>query len=55
MLDEIRRDGLFATIEAGRFGGIKRSRTGGKGLKGVVKKHDEYFNPFIPLMKGEGA
>ena len=51
MLEEIERDGLFATIEAGQFGGVKRSRTGGKGLSGVIKKHEDYFNPFVELMK----
>lgn len=54
MLKEIRHAGLFATIEAGQFGGVKRARTGGKGLSGVVKKQAGYFNPFIDLMMGEG-
>jgi beta-lysine 5,6-aminomutase alpha subunit len=53
LLGEIEKQGLFATIEAGRFGGIKRSRTGGKGLTGVFEKKEEYSNPFISLMKGE--
>jgi beta-lysine 5,6-aminomutase alpha subunit len=56
MLQEIEEEGLFATIEQGKFGGVKRSRTGGKGLDGVVMKDEKYLNPFIPLMlpyKGE--
>ncbi len=52
MLLEIEEEGLFAIIEQGKFGGVKRSRTGGKGLDGVVKKHEKYLNPFIPLMLG---
>ena len=52
LLNEIEREGLFNTIEKGKFGGIKRSFTGGKGLSGVVEKHDKYFNPFVDLMIG---
>lgn len=52
LLNEIADIGLFQTIEQGKFGGVKRSRTGGKGLEGVAKKGSAYFNPFIPLMVG---
>ncbi len=37
-----------------KFGGVKRSRTGGKGLDGVLKKSEKYFNPFVDLMLGGG-
>lgn len=50
LLHEIEREGLFATLEQGKFGGVKRSRTGGKGLDGVVQKDGKYFNPFVELM-----
>ncbi|MBN2285210.1 MAG: lysine 5,6-aminomutase subunit alpha [Tissierellales bacterium] len=52
MLKEIEAEGIFQTIEKGKFGGVKRSLTGGKGLDGVIEKSDQYFNPFIPLMLG---
>lgn len=52
LLKQIEKEGLFSTIEQGKFGGVKRSRTGGKGLDGVVKKDSGYFNPFIDLMLG---
>lgn len=52
LLFQIEKEGLFATIEQGKFGGVKRSRTGGKGLDGVTMKGEHYFNPFIPLMLG---
>lgn len=52
LLRQIEREGLFSTIEQGKFGGVKRSRTGGKGLDGVAKKDSGYFNPFIELMLG---
>lgn len=54
LLTEIEKEGLFQIIEQGKFGGIKRSRTGGKGLDGVAKKDSGYFNPFIHLMLGGG-
>ena len=52
LLHEIEKEGLFSTIEKGKFGGVKRPRDGGKGLAGVCIKDDSYFNPFISLMLG---
>lgn len=52
LLDNMVKEGLFEALEKGMFGAIKRSKTGGKGLSGVVAKSDYYFNPFIALMKG---
>lgn len=53
LLQSIRRDGLFRTLEEGRFAGVKRPFEGGKGLSGVVSKEDHYLNPFIPLLLEE--
>jgi len=52
LLKDIESEGIFSTIEQGKFGGVKRAFTGGKGLAGVVEKHENYFNPFIDLMVG---
>jgi beta-lysine 5,6-aminomutase alpha subunit len=52
LLKSIEKEGLFATIEQGRFGGVKRARDGGKGLSGVCTKDASYFNPFITAMLG---
>lgn len=52
LLHDIEAEGLFSTIEKGKFGGVKRARDGGKGLEGVCAKDEGYFNPFIPLMLG---
>lgn len=52
LLHEIEEEGLFSTIEQGKFGGVKRPRDGGKGLEGVCVKDEDYFNPFIPIMMG---
>jgi beta-lysine 5,6-aminomutase alpha subunit (EC 5.4.3.3)/D-lysine 5,6-aminomutase alpha subunit (EC 5.4.3.4) len=38
LLAQIEKEGLFQTIEQGKFGGVKRMRDGGKGLDGVCKK-----------------
>ena len=53
LLKEIERIGLFATLERGVFADIKRPQDGGKGLDGVVRKADLYFNPFIEAMRGK--
>ncbi|MDD3001953.1 MAG: lysine 5,6-aminomutase subunit alpha [Candidatus Riflebacteria bacterium] len=50
MLEEIKKDGLFKTLEMGKFAGVKRPLNGGKGLNGVLRKQDGYFNPFIEIM-----
>ncbi len=52
LLKDIEKEGIFSTIEQGKFGGVKRPFTGGKGLAGVVEKDEKYFNPFIDLMLG---
>ena len=51
LLQEIVQEGLFTALEKGIFGDVKRPINGGKGLAGVVTKGDNYFNPFIQLMK----
>lgn len=52
LLHDIVDEGIFSTIEQGKFAGVKRPFTGGKGLSGVTEKDDKYFNPFIELMLG---
>ncbi|TCS95539.1 lysine 5,6-aminomutase subunit alpha [Hazenella coriacea] len=46
ILEEMEETGLFAALEKGMFGDVKRSLTGGKGLQGVVERDLEYYNPF---------
>ena len=52
LLEELVKEGLFNALEKGKFGDVKRPKDGGKGLDGVVVKGENYFNPFIDLMKG---
>jgi beta-lysine 5,6-aminomutase alpha subunit len=54
-LEQIEEEGLFITLEKGKFAGVKRSRTGGKGLEGVVRRSPDYYNPFMELMGGGRA
>lgn len=53
LLETIRADGLFDSLEAGLFAGIKRRSGGGKGLDGVISKGDHYYNPFEQLFMEE--
>lgn len=53
LLDQMVNEGLFSSLEKGIFGNVKRPRNGGKGLDGVTLKTENYFNPFVDLMKGK--
>ena len=52
LLHEIQKDGLFKTLEQGKFAGIKRGIDSGKGLDGVIIKEKLYINPFLEIMLG---
>ncbi len=49
MLQEIEKIGLEVAMEKGFFADIKRSAEGGKGKGGVIRKHEQYYNPFIDI------
>ncbi len=53
LLEKLQQEGLFAALEKGVFGDIKRSKTGGKGLDGVCEKGVHYMNPFIKMMNSK--
>ena len=53
LLEAMESEGLFTALEKGIFANVKRPKNGGKGLDGVTLKADNYFNPFIDLMKGK--
>jgi beta-lysine 5,6-aminomutase alpha subunit len=52
LLREMDRIGLFKSLEAGLFADIKRSPEGGRGLEGVIKRDEGYFNPFYEELLG---
>ncbi len=55
MLTEIETLGLQGAIGKGMFAEISRTPDGGKGLDGVIRKADDYFNPFPSLMLPKGG
>jgi len=52
-LKKVSEKGLFRAMEDSDFADIKRTETGGKGLNGVFRKSENYFNPFMDRMKLE--
>ena len=53
LLEEIVKEGLFTALEKGIFGDVKRPKNGGKGLEGVTQKGENYYTPFVEIMKGK--
>jgi beta-lysine 5,6-aminomutase alpha subunit len=51
LLGRIVDDGLLNAIADGTFGIMKRPADRGKGLDGVAKQEDGYFNPVTPLLE----
>ncbi|MDR0971674.1 MAG: lysine 5,6-aminomutase subunit alpha [Bacteroidales bacterium] len=51
LLEKIDKESLFDALEKGIFAEIKRPKNGGKGLDGVFEKKENYYNPFIEIMK----
>ncbi|PID27599.1 MAG: D-lysine 5,6-aminomutase subunit alpha [Candidatus Cloacimonadota bacterium] len=52
-LKRVSEKGLFNAFTEGEFADTKRPEDGGKGLNGVFKKDESYFNPFMEKMKAE--
>ncbi|MDO9628985.1 MAG: lysine 5,6-aminomutase subunit alpha [Acholeplasmataceae bacterium] len=57
LLEQIKKDGMFKSLEKGVFAEISRHENGGKGLSGVYEKHADYQNPILDILierlKGE--
>jgi beta-lysine 5,6-aminomutase alpha subunit len=53
LLEKMKEEGLFTTLEKGYFANVRRPKEGGKGLDGVTRKSSIYFNPYIELLKGK--
>ncbi|MCX7569639.1 lysine 5,6-aminomutase subunit alpha [Tumebacillus sp. DT12] len=53
ILEEVEGIGMLEAISRGMFADVLRTMTGGKGLHGVVKRADDYFNPFETLLRVE--
>jgi beta-lysine 5,6-aminomutase alpha subunit len=50
MLRKVSELGMLAAIEAGMFADTARTRTGGKGLDGVIPRADGYVNPIADML-----
>jgi beta-lysine 5,6-aminomutase alpha subunit len=50
MLQKVSEIGMFEAIEAGMFADTVRTRTGGKGLEGVIRRDSAYANPIADLL-----
>ena len=51
LLERICRDGLLTAIAEGTFGVMKRPPDRGKGLDGVVRRADDYYNPATDILE----
>lgn len=56
LLEHVAEIGLMTALEQGLFADVKRSRVGGKGLEGVVRKAPDYYNPLLaPMLTALGG
>jgi beta-lysine 5,6-aminomutase alpha subunit len=52
LLEEVAKDTIWEAIARGAFADVKRTRTGGKGYAGVIRRADDYVNPFLDALEG---
>lgn len=52
-LEKVAEEGLFNAMAKGDFAEIKRPENGGKGLDGVFRRGENYYNPFMEQLKQE--
>jgi beta-lysine 5,6-aminomutase alpha subunit len=55
LLGEVDEQTIWEAIGRGAFGDVKRTRTGGKGYRGVAPRHAEYVNPILEELEGRPA
>jgi beta-lysine 5,6-aminomutase alpha subunit len=48
----VQRESIWASIASGVFADVKRTRTGGKGHAGVVRRDGRYTNPLLDVLEG---
>lgn len=51
LLLEVKRESIWEAIGTGAFADVKRTRTGGKGYAGVVRRSDDYVNPLLAVLE----
>jgi beta-lysine 5,6-aminomutase alpha subunit len=55
LLRRISRDGLLNAIADGTFGVTRRPADGGRGLDGVIRRADGYWNPASEFLEAGPA
>jgi len=55
LLAEVKRDSIWDAIGTGAFADVKRTRTGGKGYRGVAERSPDYFNPVLDVLEGKSS
>ncbi len=50
-LEQVAEETIWTSIGKGVFGDVKRTREGGKGFKGVFRRHAGYLNPFLEALE----
>ncbi|WP_394830946.1 lysine 5,6-aminomutase subunit alpha [Pendulispora rubella] len=55
LLTEVKRDSIWDAIGTGAFADVKRTRTGGKGYRGVAERSPDYFNPVLDVLEGKSS
>jgi beta-lysine 5,6-aminomutase alpha subunit len=54
LLEEVKAETIWSSIERGAFADVKRTKTGGKGYAGVLARSKDYVNPIlVALEKGD--
>lgn len=53
LLTRVHSETIWTAIERGAFADVKRSRTGGKGYKGVAAREADYVNPLLAALEGK--
>jgi beta-lysine 5,6-aminomutase alpha subunit len=53
LLTQVQKETIWEAIGRGAFGDIKRTRTGGKGFKGVAERDARYHDPLLALLEGK--
>ncbi|MFS8479859.1 MAG: lysine 5,6-aminomutase subunit alpha [Micromonosporaceae bacterium] len=53
LLERIVDDGLLTAIAEGTFGIMKRPPDGGRGLDGVARHEDDYYNPATEILEAD--
>ncbi len=53
LLTQVQKETIWDAIGRGAFGDIKRTRTGGKGYKGVAERDARYHDPLLALLEAD--